>query len=49
VPARRSSQRGFTHKGTKEDVDEADEHLGNEHSLPEIPWVTHLSQEGDEE
>ncbi len=36
-------------EGTEEDVDNADEGLCGEHSLPEIPWVTHLSQESDEE
>lgn len=36
-------------KGTEEDVDDADEGLGAQHSLPEIPWVTHLSEESNEE
>ena len=38
-----------TYKGAKEDVDSCDEGLRAEHSLPEIPWVAHLSQESDEE
>ena len=36
-------------KGTEEDIDNADEGLCGQHSLPEIPWVTHLSKESDEE
>ena len=36
-------------KRTEEDVDNSDEKLCAEHSLPEIPRVTHLSQESDEE
>lgn len=30
----------------EEDVNEADEGLGCDHALPEIPWVTHLAKEG---
>lgn len=36
-------------KGTEEDVHNADEGLGAEHTLPEIPRVTHLSEESDEQ
>ena len=38
-----------TYKGAEEDVDNANEELGAEHSLPEIHWVTHLSKESDEQ
>jgi hypothetical protein len=33
---------------TKEHVDEVDENICNQHSLPEIPWVAHLSEEIEE-
>lgn len=36
-------------KGTEEDVDDTDEGLGAQHSLPEIPWVAHLSEESNKE
>lgn len=34
---------------TKEHVDEVDEDISNKHSLPEIPWVAHLSEEIEKE
>jgi len=36
-------------KGAEEDVYNADENLGAEHSLPEVHRMTHLSKEGNEE
>jgi hypothetical protein len=33
----------------KEHVHEVDKKIGEEHALPEIPWVTHLCEEGDED
>jgi len=35
-------------KNTEEEVDDIDEDVGAEDTLPEIPGVAHLSQEGDE-
>lgn len=34
---------------TKEHVDEVDENVSDEHSLPEVPWVAHLSEKIEEE
>lgn len=34
---------------TEEHVQKVDEKIGEEHALPEIPWVTHLCEEGDED
>lgn len=36
-------------KCAKEDVYKTDEGLSRYHALPEIPWVTHLTEEGDKE
>jgi len=37
------------HKDAEEHVDHIDEDVGAENSFPEIPWVTHLGEERDEE
>lgn len=37
-----------THKGTEEDVDNGDEGLRDEQTLPEVHGTSHLGQEGDE-
>lgn len=36
------------YKGTEEDVDNGDEGLGDEETLPEVHRASHLRQEGDE-
>lgn len=36
-------------EGAKEDVDDANEALGSQHSLPEVPRVAHLSKEGNKQ
>lgn len=37
------------HKNAEEEVHDIDEDVGAQDSLPEIPWVSHLGEEGDEE
>jgi len=37
-----------THIGAKKDVDHGDEGLCDKQTLPEIPWVAHLGEKGDE-
>jgi len=36
------------YKSTEEDIDTGDERLGEQHGLPEVHWMAHLGQEGDE-
>jgi len=38
-----------SYKGSEEDIDHGDETLCEEHGLPEIQWLAHFGQEGDEQ